>query len=154
MKYKKLAYFISYILFMSIFTGCIDSSLPIYEKIDEDGFSVIIDGIKYKDNPPLKWDVNIRGEKIGFAGNKDISLYEVEGDKERYFIYYYYNFGDAFGRVLYRSDIEIPEPSEKTIDEIEWVEYYTKNDNNEIIIEEEYTNTIEDITIIQELFNA
>jgi len=144
----KIVFALIIIIFATILTACIDFSLPIYEKTDEDGVSVIIDGVRYKQLPMLKWDVSTlpiwEAKKIGYAGGRDIELTEVYGDIERNFIDVWMNgYYECF---LYRTDIVIPEPTAEVIDKIIWGDVVVGNI-------EGYCNTIVDKNIIEELFN-
>lgn len=135
-------------------TSCVDLSLPVYEKTDEDGVSVYIDGVRYKQLPLLKWEVHpasyenpARKTNIGYAGGWDIILSEALGDTEKNFILMKGTIADYYDGYLYRADKVIPEPSAESIDELMWVETYIDD-------EEDYSNIIIDKDIIIELFSV
>mgnify|MGYP000359713679 CR=1 FL=1 len=151
MRKEKVLIIVVLIFLVGHMLGC-NVSLPIYEKTDDDGLSVMINGITYKSNPPIKWELNSPGEELGFAGNQDILLLKVSNDTDMNFLYYHDKYASTYG-VLYRADKDIPEPSKEVIDKIDWVEYYTESDNNVVMTEDEYTNTINDKEIIEALFN-
>lgn len=147
MKVKVVSILVVIILIMITSTACVDLSLPIYEKTDEDGTSVIIDGVRYKQLPILNWEVYPEwgGEIIGYAGNRETIICEANGDTERNFVYIKGTFTDYYDGFLYRADKEIPEPSADSIDEMMWFDYIIGSD-------EQYVNTVTDESIIEALF--
>ncbi len=71
MKLKRLILIIYVILAITLLASCANPVLPVYEKTNEDGMSVIIDGVRYKLLPLLKWSVYSQqiweAEVIGYA---------------------------------------------------------------------------------------
>ncbi len=129
--------------------GCRDTSLPIYERCDENGINdengivVIVNGITYKMFPELKWNVE-PGEVIGYAGNWRTTVSNIVGDTENNFIYLCDVGSSMYYSPLYRTDKEIPEPTANSIDKIVYSESYNSN--------EPTMNTIIDNETIQSLF--
>jgi hypothetical protein len=136
-------------VFFSFLNPYVNPALPIYQLTDEDGISVIIGGVRYKQLPALKWgiDLSIRGEAIGYASDRStvIWLEETGGN----FIYLKGQYADYYD-VLYRADKFFPEPSPESVDKIEWEDYVYVYEKSEI--ENSYTNIVKDPETIQELF--
>jgi hypothetical protein len=141
------------ILAVLVLTGC-NPFLPIYQRTDingvqdEDGISLIIDGVRYKMFPETKWDIEPIGTPIGYAGSWKTTVYQYTRDPERNFVFLH-DFGtDKTSIPLYRTDKDIPEPSAESIDKLVWSDYIIGWDG------EGYTNVFEDKEIIKELFDA
>lgn len=148
---KKFIIVFVVIWFALFLSGC-NPFLPIYERVsdleDEDGISIIIDGVVYKMLPRLKWSVGRTGDMIGYAGSWGTTVFSVEGDPERNFVFLLDFWSDAYYSPLYRTDIDIPEPSADTINKIIYIEdYYGGEDSIR------YSNTVTDKEIIRELFD-
>ncbi len=147
MKPRILLVILVIIVLTMILASClvVDPSLPVYEKTDEDGTSVYIDGVRYKELHELKWELILTYQSyeiIGYAGDRNTSITIDHTDTERNFIF-------LNGRMLYRADRNIPDVSVESVDNIEWEDYVVENDE----IKNEYKNTIEDKEIIIELFD-
>ncbi|MGI6161077.1 MAG: hypothetical protein ACOYJD_03515 [Christensenellales bacterium] len=139
-----------FLLFLLVLN--INPFLPVHEVTEQDGTSVIIDGVRYKSSPQLRWHVHgSAGEKIGYAGNWWTSLYWIEGDPNRNFLYSVGLFSSTVDPTLYRTDKEVPQPSAESVDVIEWKEYYADEDGYR---KKGYENIIKDKEIIKELFNT
>ena len=137
------------IVTISILFGCIKKlPLPVYEKTEEDGTSVYIDGVRYKELPALQWQTNDIDKIIGYAGGYNTLIYCFKNDVDRDFILLKYLYSDLYGPGLYRTDKDIPDVSVDSVDKIVW-EYYEIEDGEKSNF---YTNTIEDKTIIEEFF--
>lgn len=147
---------ITIIIFIVILiTGCFSryiDHLPTYERElnDQDGVAVIIDGVKYKALPELKWHEQRPGEKFGKAGGK--TLYLCENDPDRNFIFIW---DDEFQPVselhhvlLYRTDREILTPSAESVDKLLWQE---NNYRGEEAVHD--SQWIKDKEIIEALFD-
>ena len=136
------------VLIALCFFNIIGPNLPIYELTKDDGYNVVIDEVRYKQLPALKWqiDPSIHGKVIGYASDRSavIWLEETEGN----FIYLKGQWADYYD-TLYRTDINIPDPSADSVDKIVWDDYIVEDSE----IKDEYTNTVEDEEIIAELFN-
>ncbi len=144
----KIVFTLIIITLATTLTACIDFFLPIYEKTNDDGMSVIIDGVRYKEFPILKWIVHPTWpeKKIGYAGGWDTVIVEAQGDTEKNFVYIKGTIADYYDGFLYRTDKVIPEPSAESINKMIWEEYVVGS-------EEGYINTIVDKKIIKELFD-
>ncbi len=156
MKRKIIYSLIALILATAICAGCIDPTLPVYEKTEteEDGVCVVIDGVKYKEFPRLEWAIDNVDEIIGYAGSYDTVIYGLKNDPNRDFIVLKGYLQDYYGPGLYRTDKNIPVVSVENVDKIVW-EYYEVDPNVERgACEQYYTNTIEDKTTIKELFDV
>lgn len=139
-----------------ISVGCVERlPVPIYEKTDDDGISVYIEGIKYNELPQLKWQVEDVNEIIGYAGSYDTIIYNLKKDVNRDFIQIKYLGSDLNGSVLYRSDKDIPDVSAESVDKIVWEDYEVKFDGKPESYEQLnfYTNTNEDKETIKEFFD-
>lgn len=93
---------------------------PVYdfEETEEDGMTVSIAGVVYKELPKTKWEMHPDGKVyIGYGGSKDVTILAVKGDVIRNFIYVYTDRFDG-GTILYRTDIKVPEPSGDSVDKI------------------------------------
>ncbi len=135
--------------------GCIKRlPVPVYETTDEDGTSVYIDGVRYKELPRLEWAIDNVDEIIGYAGSYDTFIYGLKNDPNRDFVVLKYYWADYYGPGLYRTDKVIPDVSVENVDKIIW-EYYEMKMSPEVKRPEiinYYTNTITDKTTIIELF--
>ena len=153
MKLKLLA-IILLLIFVVVIIGCVDSSLPIYERTDKngledkDGIKVVIDGVEYKMYPALKWTVNPGGEVIGYAGNWNTVISKASGDTKMNFVYLKDRGWTNYYNPLYRTDIVIPEPSADIVNKILYYEQDFRGDDIK-----RYSNTVTDKEIIKELFN-
>lgn len=140
-------------LIMIFLSGCVDS-LPVYEKTDEDGVSVYISGVRYKQLPILHWNVNPSlGKVIGYAGSRDVRVSlpfgYTEDNTETNFVFLQYPLTDYYGEMLYRVDRDILDVSVDSVDKVVWGESTYINSQ----IGNLYSNTIEDKEVIQELFD-
>lgn len=145
----KRALVLLFILIMVLtFSGCVDFSLPVYQRVDkggpydEDGLSVVIDGVTYINRPAPRWSVMSPGKSIGYAGNWDITIMEASGDSQGNFVCFFDSQRSWYG-YLYRKDRVIPEPTSESIDKIE----YSERGNRYV------DRSISDKAVIQELFS-
>jgi len=135
-------------------TGCIDVSLPVYQRIDqngledEEGIVVIVEGAEYKMFPERKWSVE-PGEMIGYAGSWKTTAYAAAGDTERHFVYLHDAGSSMYYSPLYRTDKPIPEPSGDTVNKISYSETHFSGDEKKQI-----KNTIIDKETIQAFFDG
>lgn len=124
--------------------------LPVYEKTktEEEGICVIIDGVRYKQKPVIKWYVYPKWRAIGYAGDRTFLVSEGLEDPDRNFIFLDSYIGDYPEHQLYRTDKTFPEPSADIIEKIIWFDYLDGNS------EKEYLYTTEDKETIKELFEV
>ncbi len=144
------------IALLMTFTGCVKRlPVPVYEKTDEDGTSVYIDRVRYKELPKLQWAIDNVDEIIGYAGSYDTVIYNLKKDVNRDFIQIKYLGSDLNGSVLYRSDKDISDVSAESVDKIVWEDYEVKFDGKPESYEQLnfYTNTNEDKETIKEFFD-
>ena len=128
--------------------------LPIYQRTDingvqdQDGISLIIDGVRYKMFPATKWNITSYGDKIGYAGSWLTTVCQFVDDPERNFVFLH-EFGTDMNSIpLYRTDKDVPEPCAESIDELVFHDDLAWSDYNR------YSNIVEDKDIIKELFDA
>lgn len=116
MAFRKVILFLFLSIMVFVVSGCTVDSTSFFQRADNDadGIVLIIDGVKYKSLPKTKWSV-VPGEVIGYAGNSDTTVQEIEGDTERNFIYLYMPGTASAFPTLYRTDRVIPDPSADTI---------------------------------------
>lgn len=141
------------ILILILLASCLNPFLPVYEKTEteEDGVCAIIDGVKYKELPEIKWFINVSERIIGFAGDKNTLVYEGFNDPDKNFVILQHFFSDHFDSMLYRTDKIIPEPSADVVDKIMWDDHIMGSDQKN---SEEHTYTTEDKDVIKELFEV
>ncbi len=132
-------------------TGCYNHNLPVYEKTEEDGTSVYIDGVRYKELPRLEWDISNVDKVIGYAGSYDTVIIGLKNDPNRDFIILKGFLQDYYGPGLYRTDKVIPEVSVENVDKIVWEDYEVDLETYGKL--NHHTNTVEDKTTITELFD-
>lgn len=139
------------IIILICLAGCVDLSLPVYEKLDtsgtEDGVAIMVDGVKYKMYPILKWDVDPDSKTIGYAGNWGAAVTRAVGDTEKNFLILIDFGSDAFYGPLYRTDKIIQDPSSESVDELIYIEYDMRPDEPK-----GYSNNVKDKEIIKEYF--
>jgi len=128
--------------------SCINPFLPVYEyeETDENGMTVIIDGVKYVQYPELKWDITPSGKVIGYAGSLDIKISEAARE-DTSFVFVHDNWKHSYDKVLYRAGT--PDVSAESVDRIVW----DKSGRKDSQIVDTYTNTIEDKEVIKQLFD-
>jgi hypothetical protein len=142
--------------------------LPVYERLDndgifdEDGATLLIDGVRYQTMPETKWDVGTPSAIIGYAGSWAFPVSIVTNDPDRNFLYLSdLSLIASFHMLLYRTGL--PEPSADSIDRLYWSDYVIGNwtykgeykDNDYRNIDQNITsNNIEDKAIIKELFDV
>lgn len=145
------------LLLILLLCGCKDLSLPIYELGDSlqvnESVSVIIDGIKYETMPELKWLIKIeRTEVIGYAGSKNIEILSIYNDTKRNYVFLNDLKQSGLDKqlaVLYRTDIEIPQPSSTSVNMISYYEQDFREDNIK-----RNSNNVTDKKIIQLFFET
>ncbi len=149
MKTKRIITLIIITLVIVICASC-NPFLPVYEKTEteEDGICVVIDGVKYKKKPVIKWDVISGGRTIGYAGDQTFRVSEGLDDPDRNFVFLDSYIGDYPPRKLYRADKTFPEPSAEIVDKIIWFDYLDGDQSKE------YLYTTEDKDTIEELFKV
>lgn len=138
-----------------ICAGCANLSLPIFERLDEngvedeDGIVIVIDDVIYKMFPETRWSPSIHGEVIGYAGNRKTTVSVYEGDTERNFVSLH-DSGSSMNYIpLYRTDILIPEPSKSSVNKLIYSETDFSGESAQ-----NYGNTIIERKIIHELFDV
>lgn len=139
-------------IFILIFlAGCVDLSLPVYERLDtngtQDGVAIIVDDVKYVMYPLLKWRVTPDSKVIGYAGNWGTAVTSAVGDTENNFLYLCDFGASAFYSPLYRTDKIIPEPSSESVDELIYIENDMRQDE-----QKGYSISVKDKEIIKEYF--
>jgi hypothetical protein len=153
MKTKIVLSLIAVILSAVICTGCIDTTLPVYEKTEteEDGICVIIDVVKYKELPELKWEISQANfKRVGYAGDYNTSVLMDSSETEKNFIFLRGSFAGSYICCLYRADKMIPDMSAESVDKIVLKEYKGLNPQED----EVYLNTVTDKEAIKELFDS
>lgn len=123
-----------------------DFRLPIYKVSDQDSRSVFIDGVRYKCLPNIKWDAVPVSSKIGYAANWLTVVLEAKDDPDRNFIFLHTVGASTVYGPLYRTDKDINEPSDETVDKITWTSYVIGSND-------EYVNATEDKELIKEFFS-
>ena len=131
--------------------GCGQSPYPVYERQDSEeyGITVTIEGVVYQMYPRTKWDLSPDRHPMGYAGSKETWMCWAENDTEKNFVFLQDQWASMFYTPLHRTDREIPEPSEETVDNLYCLEYDFSNGAKE------YThNHVTDAEIIRALFEA
>lgn len=140
------------IALLMTFAGCVKRlPVPVYEKTDEDGTSVYIDRVRYKELPKLQWAIDNVDEIIGYAGSYSVFIYSLKNDPNRDFIVLKGYLQDSYWPGLYRTDKVIPDVSANNVDKIVWDDYEVDMETYGKL--NHYTNTIEDKKTITELFD-
>jgi hypothetical protein len=119
-----------------------------YQVNDSDGILVEDDGIQYVALPETKWESEVIGDFLGYAGNEKKDIYAVENDEAKNFLFIYDSalcpFGDMHEILLYKKGLV--NPTGDNINRLLWGEYESKGSYA-------YKNTITDKSVIKELFD-
>lgn len=153
MKTKIVTILMAVILSTVVCTGCIDPKLPVYEKTEteEDGICVVIDGVKYKELPKLKWEISQTNfKRAGYAGDYKTLVLMDSSETEKNFIILRGSFAGSYVCCLYRTDKMIPDMSSESVDKIVLKEYIGLNPQEDDV----YLNTVIDKEAIKELFDS
>ncbi len=146
----KIELILNIIVLAVLLLSCVNPSFPVYKMTDEDGTSVYSDGVRYKELPKLKWEIDYDysnpSNDFGYAGDTHLIISSFNLDTEKNFVVLY-GFGDTF-IVLYRTDKNVPDVSVDSVDKIVWIEYNENRENKD-----SYTNTVTNKEIITELFD-
>ena len=131
--------------------GCGQSPYPVYERQDSEeyGITVTIEGVVYQMYPRTKWDLSPDRHPMGYAGSKETWMCWAENDTEKNFVFLQDQWASMFYTPLHRTDREIPEPSEETVDRLYCLESDFSGDSNE-----HTSNNVTDKEVIRALFEA